>query len=98
VGGDEGGAELGFWLALRRLGDGGGDKSELAGSINIVSVEVRSTMALLVGLGSAVVGFGAGIAERKYQSWRAHKLMRNLAHTTTPPVDWDILNSLNASV
>jgi hypothetical protein len=64
-GGDVG--ELGFVLTLRHSGDGGGDKSELEGSINIVSVEARSTVGSLVGLSSAVVLlFGAGVAGRKY--------------------------------
>jgi hypothetical protein len=54
-------------LTLRRSGDGGGDKSELEGSISIVSVEARSTVGSLVGLSSAVVLlFGAGVAGRKY--------------------------------
>jgi hypothetical protein len=54
-------------LTLRRSGDGGGDKSELEGSISIVSVEARSAVGSLVGLSSAVVLlFGARVAGRKY--------------------------------
>jgi hypothetical protein len=59
--------ELGLVLTLRRSGDGGGDKSELEGSIGIVSMEARSTVGSLVGLSSAVVLlFGAGVAGREY--------------------------------
>jgi hypothetical protein len=79
VGGEEGGGELGFWFTFRRSGDGGGNKSELTGSTNTVSVKARSTMGLLVGLSLAVVLlFSAGVAGRKYQSRQANKLIKNI--------------------